>query len=221
VSNTFDPRIVGPEELSFLRACQQAVPFHLGGGAALAGVHLRHRMSADADLFLHDRQSHRDLVSALPDIGAANGTPVSLIRDGGTFVRGRLDLASHSIEVDVVFDAVQDVEPPPPAVQGIVLESLADLRANKLTCLLSRSEPRDLVDLLFLDRAGYPPERDLSLALRKDAAIDPGVIAWLLSQFPVEPLPMMLVSLTTSDLRGFRDELAARFRRIALPPGTL
>ena len=58
-------------------------------------------------------------------------------------------------------------------VEGVVVESLADLRANKLTCLLSRSEPRDLVDLLFLDRAGYPPERDLMLALRKDAGLDP------------------------------------------------
>lgn len=220
MSDAFDPRIVGPEELSFLRACQQAVPFHLGGGAALAGVHLRHRLSADADLFLHDRQAHRELVSALPDIGAANGTPVSVIRDGGTFVRGRLHLADHSIEVDVVFDAVPDVEPAPPAVEGIVLESLADLRADKLTCVLSRSEPRDLVDLCFLDRAGYPPEHDLHLALKKDAGIDPGVIAWLLSQFPVEPLPIMLVSLTTSELRRFRDDLAARFRRLALPPAT-
>ena len=39
-------------------------------------------------------------------------------------------------------------------VEGVQVESLLDLRANKLTCILSRSEPRDLVDLLFLDRAG-------------------------------------------------------------------
>ena len=58
-------------------------------------------------------------------------------------------------------------------LEGIVVESLSDLRANKLTCILSRSEPRDLVDLYFLDRAGHPPERDLELALKKDAGIDP------------------------------------------------
>lgn len=214
----FDPRIVGPEELALLRACRRVTAFHLGGGAALAGVHLRHRLSADADLFVHDRDSHRDLVRALPDIGATVGAPVSVLRDAGNFVRSRVQFEDRALELDVVFESVPDLEPPPAAVEGVEIESLTDLRANKLTCILSRSEPRDLVDLLFLDRAGYPPEADLALALRKDAGIDPGVIAWLLGQFPVEPLPVMLVPLTSSELRAFRDDLRERFRRIAVPP---
>ena len=216
----FDPRIVGPGELSFLQACQRVVPFHLGGGAALAGVHLRHQLSADAELFVHSREGHRDLVRALPDIGRSNGTPVSMLRDAGGFVRALLQLSNHSIELDVVFEPVPDLETAPPSIDGVVLESLLDLRANKLTCILSRSEPRDLVDLLFLDRAGYPPERDVHLALRKDAGVDPGVIAWLLGQFPVEPLPTMLVPLDSNELRAFRDDLRERFRRLAVPPST-
>jgi hypothetical protein len=95
--------------------------------------------------------------------------------------------------------------------------TVADLRANKLTCLLSRAEPRDLVDLLFLDRAGYPPEDDLALALKKDTGIDQGVLSWLLGEYPVEPLPEMLLPLTSSELRVFRDELRERFRRLAVP----
>ncbi|MBI3400152.1 MAG: nucleotidyl transferase AbiEii/AbiGii toxin family protein [Acidobacteria bacterium] len=216
----FDPRVVGPRELSFLQAVQRVAPFHLGGGAALAGVHLRHRLSADADLFVHERGAHRDLVRALPDVGAANGTPVSILRDGGSFVRARLQLSNGVTELDVVYDPVPDLEPAPPPVDGIVVESLVDLRANKLTCILSRSEPRDLVDLLFLDRLGYAPERDVQLALRKDAGIDPGVIAWLLGQFPVEPLPVMLMPLGVVELRAFRDDLRERFRRLAVPPAT-
>lgn len=217
---SFDARIVRPQLLTFLQACQRAVPFHLGGGAALAGVHLRHRLSADADLFVHDRQAHRALVRALPELGEANETAVSVLRDAGAFVRARLHLTTGSIELDVIFDSVPDLEPAPPPVDGVVLESLTDLRVNKLTCILSRSEPRDLVDLLFLDRAGYPPEHDLALALRKDAGTDPGIIAWLLDQFPVEPLPIMLVPLASAELRAFRDELSARFRRLAVPPST-
>ncbi len=215
----FDPRIVGPGVLSFLQACQKVQTFHLGGGAALAGVHLRHRLSADADLFVHDREGHRDLVRVLPSVGAANGTPVVVLRDAGSFVRSRLQLGDHAIELDVIFDPVADLEPPPPAVDGVIVESFSDLRANKLTCILSRSEPRDLVDLLFLDRAGYPPEHDLPLALRKDAGVDPGVLAWLLGQFPVEPLPVMLVPLDVAELMRFRNELRERFRRAALPRG--
>ena len=94
--------------------------------------------------------------------------------------------ADGEVDIDLVFDAVADVDGPD-SVEDVQVESLADLRANQLTCVLSRSEPRDLVDLLFLDRAGYPPEADLALALAKDGSIDPGVLAWLLAPSPVEP----------------------------------
>jgi hypothetical protein len=159
----------------------------------------------------------RELVRMLPDIATETGTRVQIVRDAGTFVRARFEPPGPALEIDVVFDSTTDIEPPPPPVEGIVIESLPDLRVNKLTCLLSRSEPRDLVDLLFLDRAGHPPENDLLLALRKDAGIDPGVLAWLLGQFPVEPLPIMLLPLEVHELRTFRDDLRERFRRIGVP----
>ncbi|MDP2322093.1 MAG: hypothetical protein Q8O42_22480 [Acidobacteriota bacterium] len=73
------------------------------------------------------------------------------------------------------------------------------------------------MDLLFLDRAGYPPEPDLTLALAKHGSIDPGVLAWLLGQFPVGPLPQMLELLPRGELEVFRDALAERLRRLAVP----
>jgi Nucleotidyl transferase AbiEii toxin, Type IV TA system len=139
------------------------------------------------------------------------------VRDAGTFVRATVSLPGHAFELDLVHEALPDLEPPPPAIEGVVVESFVDLRAAKLTCLLSRAEPRDLVDIMFLDRAGHAPEADLPLALRKDAGIDPGVLAWLLRDFPTSPLPNMLVPLSKEGLTRFRDELAERFRRIALP----
>lgn len=121
------------------------------------------------------------------------------------------------MEPDLVHDPVPDIEPPRVPMEGLLVESLVDMRANKLTCILSRSEPRDLVDLLFLDRAGYPPEADLALALRKNGGIDPGIPAWLPSRFPVEPLPRMLISVTVEEVTRFRDGLGERMRRLATP----
>jgi hypothetical protein len=97
----------------------------------------------------------------------------------------------------------------------VVILSLKDLRASKLTCLLSRSEPRDLVDVLFLERADFLAEADLELALQKDAGVDPAVMGWLLDQFPVAPLPVMLSPLTSPELKDYRDELSERLRRFA------
>ena len=51
----------------------------------------------------------------------------------------------------------------------------------------------------------------------QDAGIDPGVLAWLLGQFPVEPLPIMIEPLTTGELVAYRDSLRDRFKAIAVP----
>ena len=217
MASAFDRRVVAPEVLEFIRSCQQRVPCHLGGGAALAGAYLQHRVTGDIDLFSHQAEEMRALVGVLSDVAASVEMNVTIVRDAGSFVRGILKWDEGELELDVVHDPIPDIEPPPPPLEGIVVESLSDLRANKLTCILSRSEPRDLVDLLFLDRAGYPPEKDLSLALRKDAGIDPGVLAWLLARFPVEPLPKMLQPLTVEKLQEFRDALAERLKRSATP----
>jgi hypothetical protein len=180
-------------------------------------VYLGHRTTGDIDLFVHDAEDLRALVGLLPAAAEEAGIGVALLRDVGHLVRARLTARDgSSIEVDVVHEPVADIAAPPPPIEGIVVESLTDLRASKLTCILLRSEPRDLVDLYFLDRAGFPPERDLEAALCKDAGIDPAVLAWLLSRFPTRPLPMMLEPLTAKQLEEFRDALAERLRNIAL-----
>jgi hypothetical protein len=215
VRSSFDRRVVPDAALAFVRACQRRAACHLGGGAALAGAFLAHRVSRDLSLSCHERTMVRDLLRELPDIAAEAGVRIAVQRDAGTFVRATLDLGERSIAADLVHDPVPDIEPPPPPIESVVVESLADLRASKITCLLSRVEPRDLVDLLFLERAGFHVERDLELALRKDGGVDPGVLAWLLRDFRVEPLPSMLEPLTVAELRAFRDELAERLRTLA------
>lgn len=211
----FDPRVVPGEVISVVRACQRRVPCRLGGGAALSGAHLGHRLSRDVDLVCRHADDVRSLVRDLAEIGREANARIDIVRDAGTFVRASVVTPSFSLELDAVYEATPPIDEVA-QLEGIALESLADLRASKLTCILSRSEPRDLVDLLFLDRAGFHPEDDLSLALRKDAGIDPGVLAWLLGQFPLNPLPMMLAPLSREELVAFRDSLRERFRKIAV-----
>jgi hypothetical protein len=138
MSKLFDRRVVPESAIAFIRACQSRVPCHLGGGAALSGAVLGHRLSNDLDLFVHDRSAHRSLVSVLADLATDVGGRIQLRLDAGTHVRAELELPERSMELDVVYEALPDLEPPPPPVEGVVIESLVDLRASKLTCLLSR-----------------------------------------------------------------------------------
>jgi hypothetical protein len=153
---TFDRRIVPDSVIDFVRACQERIPCHLGGGAALAGVYLGHRMTGDIDLFVHDSEGMRSLVGLLPGAASDSGTVLTVLRDVGHLVRAQLEAR---------------------------------------------------------DGKRLPPELDLGLAARKDSGIDPGVLAWLLAQFPTHPLPEMLAPLTSEKLEKFRDELAQRLRR--------
>ena len=213
--SAFDARVVSPEVLEVVRACQERVTCALGGGAALSGAHLGHRLSRDVDLVCRSAEDIRSLVREFPEIARRSSSTIVVVRDAGTFVRAEVVTGAGALELDAVYESTPPIEPGD-SLEGVALESLTDLRASKLTCLLSRSEPRDLVDLFFLDRSGFHPEADLALALKKDAGIDPGVLAWLLGQFPLAPLPTMLAALTTDELRVFRDSLRERFRALAV-----
>lgn len=214
--DSFDSRVLPPRLLALVRACQRQAAVTLGGGVALAGAHLSHRLSGDIDLVCRQQEELRGLVALLPEIAEAQGIHLRFVRDARTFVRAVATHPEGTTELDLLCEGTAPLQPPQ-TLEGIALESLADLRAAKLTCLLSRAEPRDLVDVLFLERAGFLPERDLPLAAQKDAGIDPGVLAWLLGGFPVRPLPRMLVALTEEALARYRDDLRERLRQAAVP----
>ena len=213
----FDARIASPDVLRFIRECQARVRCSLAGGVALSGAYLGHRLSKDVDLFFRDRVSLRRLADVLSDAAGVVGGSIKIVQDAGTFLRAELQLPDQRIEVDLAVDSTPELAPPQ-AIDGVEVVSLEDLRASKLTCLLSRSEPRDLVDVLFLERAGFPADADLGLALKKNAGVDPAVMGWLLDQFPVAPLPVMLSPLSSTELKLYRDVLAERLRRLARSP---
>jgi len=141
----FDRRVASDAVLELVRKVQSVVPAHLAGGVALSGAHLRHRLSKDIDLFCHRPEDVRALVRELPLLGGE--IAFQIVRDEGTFVRGTVRIASETIALDIVFEALPDLEPAE-SIEGVTVESIADLRAAKLTCLLSREELRAYRDSL-------------------------------------------------------------------------
>jgi hypothetical protein len=215
MSLTWDKAVVPEPLLAFVRKVQEGANCRLSGGAVLSGVHLRHRLSKDLDIFCDKREDVREVLACCHSIAADSGGSLVLVRDGGSFVRGHLKLPSHEIELDIAHEPSIPLAPRD-VVEGIVVDSLSDLQANKITCLLSRAEPRDLVDLYFLDRKEKKPETFLQDALQKYAGIDPAILSHILKGFPVGPLPVMWRELDADTLAKFRDELVRRFRNVAV-----
>jgi hypothetical protein len=215
---SWDYRVVPAEVLDLLARAQELAPSRVAGGAALSGVHLAHRLSRDVDVFFDEKERIRELLPQLGELAAEQGGTFQTVRDGGAFVRGVLRLPRTTLDLDLVYDPSRPLAPRD-VVQGVVIDSFADLRANKLTCLLSRIEPRDLVDVYFLEKAGHRPEADMELALQKDGGMDPGILAHLVASFPVAPLPQMLVELSSDELVRYRDALSERFRQQSVAGG--
>jgi Nucleotidyl transferase AbiEii toxin, Type IV TA system len=191
--------------------------FFLTGGAALAGFYLKHRPTNDLDLFttmsdVFDRGPH-----ILQDVASALNATGETVRHAPGFHRSVLSRAGDAVVVDLVWDRVPQTHAEKPEQDGIRVDPLDEILANKLTTILSRGEERDLVDLFFLEKAGCRVESGLSAALAKDGACTPATLAWLLSEVDIPDGITLPADCPPADLRAFVQDLIVRLRKLALP----
>lgn len=95
---------------------------------------------------------------------------------------------------------------------GITTDSAAEIFVNKLCTLVERSEVRDLVDVMLLERTGLRVEDALPRAQAKDGGVT--AMAWLLESLPVPPSPPGGVS--QQDLLTYKAALRDRLLRLAV-----
>jgi hypothetical protein len=96
-------------------------------------------LSRDIDLFVHDRGAHRELVAGLSDIAGRVSATVTVLRDAGTHVRGRLELAGSVLELDVVHEALPDLAGAE-EVESVLVESERDALAHRFKQLAKPAE---------------------------------------------------------------------------------
>lgn len=122
--------------------------FYLSGGTALASQYLHHRQSLDLDLFSPDPVDSKRIVGLLD--GLADG-PIIPRR-----VQDRLEftvpLLGEWLRVAFVHYDFPALERRTLDAEGVPVDGLRDLLANRLSCLVERAEPKDFADVLFLLR---------------------------------------------------------------------
>ena len=118
----------------------------------------------------------------------------------------------------MVLDTAKAISAPTVAPNGLLVDSLDDITANKLCAILGRAEVRDYVDLYFLAGIGKEPLAFLPAARRKDAGLEPATLAFVLSDVKVHRVPEDLVKpVSAAELQAFIDDLRHRLAREAFP----
>jgi hypothetical protein len=188
----------------------------LTGGAALAGFHLGHRTTDDVDLFTHDDQAFERGKFVVADIATAIGGTIEVRQDAPGFKRLVLRRRDDGLVIDLVRDSAASTSPPVEFGQ-IVVDSLAEIMANKLTAIVGRAEERDLVDVMFLERAGISVESALPAGLAKDGGCTPATLAWLLSEVSIPDDMTLPAGVAPAELRAYVKSLVDRLLLLAAP----
>jgi len=191
--------------------------FFLTGGAALAGFHLGHRPTTDLDLFTLDDAAFERGRHVLGDLAAALGARLDVSQDAPGFHRVFLARSDDGLVVDLVRERVHQIHEQKPDHGGILVDPPDEILANKLSAIAGRSEERDLVDVMFLERAGYTVESALEAALAKDGGCTPATLAWVLSEIEIPDGIDLPAGVEPAELRGYVEGLIKRLRRAAMP----
>jgi predicted nucleotidyltransferase component of viral defense system len=191
--------------------------FFLTGGAALAGYHLGHRFTDDLDLFSPPSESMELAVQRLRRAAAAIGATVESVQEAPEFRRFSVQRGSDTTLIDLVIDRAPQLVADKELVGRVRVDSQREIAANKITALLGRTAPRDLVDLYALFDRGHTLDAALADARTKDAAVDPGTLAWVLSQWRLGPDVPLPLGVSLDAIERMRVQLIERLLALAVP----
>lgn len=208
-----------PLKRDFLRAWfAQEQRFFLTGGSALGLFYLDHRRSYDLDLFTSEEVEGKEVQNLIRRVATEIGADSKPLRTAPDFHRFRLVRGDERELVDVVVDRAPQLDAEKADFDGIRVDTIREIIANKLTTLLSRTEVKDVVDLYFLEQAGHDLLAAIPDAQAKDGGWEPAVVSMLLHGLCTTELPPWLLrALTPEELHAFLDRLRLAIAAKALP----
>lgn len=185
---------------------QRLVNFYLSGGTALAAYYFYHRTSDDLDFFTSeeiDKIFLHAFAEKLKEVIEAKS-----IRFERLYDRSQFFFAFGGQELKVEFTKYPF--PPlnnPILKDGIHIDSLRDLAANKLMAILDRFDPKDFVDFFFLLHNFKLDDIRLDIERKFGVNVDNIFLGGELAKVRrVEALPKMIKNLTVEELKSFFEE---------------
>lgn len=185
--------------------------FYFTGGTALSAIYLHHRESEDLDFFSENEFDNDYIIKFIEEVASLINTKPRITLRERVRVFELVD-SNKKLIIKVDFGYYPHSRlTKGRKVQGVDVDSLVDISANKITTILQRNEIKDFVDLYFLLKK-YTVWDLLHWSQQKfKMEID---LVWLGSAFlkaeKFENMPKMLVPLELADLQAFYKDLAKK-----------
>lgn len=164
---------------------------YLTGGTCLNRFYYNRRYSDDLDLFTNDTALFRDDIRAVFEILKNSSLPFEVKVDTRDFVRLYVN---EILQVDLVNDRVYRHGKNIISPEGYSIDNILNISANKICAIIGRDDPKDMFDLYTIYVKEKIDWETVIQAATKKCVIDPEVIEYRLSSFPLELLDMLNVT---------------------------
>lgn len=133
--------------LGNLQRWPQSSKFYLTGGTALSAFYLQHRLSEDLDFFTEDDVETESILSFLKTLPEVRDLNLERKFDRKIFIIRYSDGEALRVEfTKYPFKRIRSFQ----RVEGIQVDSMLDILANKLMALTDRKDTKDYVDIYFI-----------------------------------------------------------------------
>lgn len=185
--------------------------FYLTGGTALARFYFHHRESIDLDLFTNQRDA---------DFDAVNRAVLGILQTLALRIQSQVTtptflqyIVVNDSDVTLKVDFVKDVPVHFGAtreIDGLRLDSLENIGANKVLAVFGRTDAKDFIDLYWiLQRTNLMFDDLYALAKEKDLGLSELYLAYALhSAAKIKLFPRMLEPLSWEQILIYFEELA-------------
>ena len=185
-------------------------PFYLTGGTALSRFYFNHRYSEDLDLFVNQDTYFSNYVERI--ISQLTPLKIFVIHRSESYFSIKAD---KILKVDFVNDTVGHTGKFKRVAIFSKIDSLENILANKVSALISREEPKDIVDLWIIAKNKKVNwKKTFSNVNTKTVGIFPPAVAEKISAFPVEEINQIKWVKKAPDKGMFKADLNEITRQI-------
>lgn len=184
---------------------QERLPFYLSGGTALSRGYYHHRYSDDLDLFVNDRDDFNVIVDRYIKELKQISNDLTVAMRSDRFCR--LFIFPQRLKIELVNDVPSHIGSLLDHPQLGAIDSKENILANKITSIIDRKAPKDVVDIYFLLKDGLDISDALLNAESKSAGISALYLAKVLSEFKYDTLKEGIIWKKETDIEEIRKYL--------------